>query len=89
MLDCAEVFIKRPTLLINQACTWSEHKHHNTIKFFVGISSTGYITFLSDCYGGKASDRCIVKDSEFYNLLEREDMVMDDRGFQIHEGLYC
>ena len=89
ILDCAEVFIKRPKSLINQACTWSEYKHHNTIKFLVGISPTGYITFLSDCYGGRASDRCIVKDSGFYNFLEREDMVMADREFQIHEELYC
>ena len=44
ILDCAEVFIERPKSLINQACTWSEYKHHNTIKFLVGISPTGYIT---------------------------------------------
>ena len=87
VLDCAEVFIERQKSLINQACTWSEYKHHNTIKFLVGISPTGYITFLSDCYGGRASDRYIVKDSGFYDLLEREDMVMADRGFQIHEEL--
>ena len=87
ILDCAEVFIERPKSLINQACTWSEYKHHNTIKFLVGISPTGYITFLSDCYGGRASDRYIVKDSGFYDLLERENMVMADRGFQIHEEL--
>ena len=87
ILDCAEVFIERPKSLINQACTWSEYKHHNTIKFLVGISPTGYITFLSDCYGGRASDRYIVKDSGFYDLLEREDMVMADKRFQIHEEL--
>ena len=87
ILDCAEVFIERPKSLINQACTWSEYKHHNTIKFLVGISPTGYITFLSDCYGGRASDRYIAKGSGFYDLLEREDMVMDDRGFQIKEEL--
>ena len=87
ILDCAEVFIERPKSLINQACTWSEYKHHNTIKFLVGISPTGYITFLSDCYGGRASDRYIVKDSGFYDLLERENMVMADRGFQIHDEL--
>ena len=87
ILDCAKVFTERPKSLINQACTWSEYKHHNTIKFLVGISPTGYITFLSDCYGGRASDRYIVKDSGFYDLLEREDMVMADRRFQIHEEL--
>ena len=90
ILDCAEIFIERPKSLINQACTWSEYKHHNTIKFLVGISPTGYITFLSDCYGGRDSDRYIVKDSRFYDFLEREDMVMVDRAFQIHEELrFC
>ena len=90
ILDCAEIFIEIPKSLINQACTWSEYKHHNTIKFLVGISPTGYITFLWDCYGGRDGDRYIVKDSRFYDFLEREDMVMADRGFQIHEELrFC
>ena len=88
ILDCAEVFIERSNSLINQAFNWSEYKHHNTIKFFVGISPTGYITFSSDCYGGRASDRYIVKDSGFYNLLEREDMVMADRDFKYTRS-YC
>ena len=43
ILDCAEVFIERPKSLINQACTWSEYKHHNTIKFLVGLSPTGLV----------------------------------------------
>ena len=46
ILDCAEVYIERPKSLINQACTWSEYKHHNTIKFLVGISPTGYNRLL-------------------------------------------
>ena len=36
---------------------------------------------------GRASDRYIEKDSGFYDLVEREDMVMADRGFQIHGEL--
>ena len=84
ILDCAEIFIERPKSLINQACTWSEYKHHNTIKFLGGLSPTGYITFLSDCYGGRASDRCIVKDSGFYwNKMTWLWLT----GFQIHVEL--
>ena len=70
ILDCFEIFIERPNSLTNQACTWSDYKHHNTIKFLVGISPTGFIIFLSDCYGGRASDKFITKDSAFYSLLE-------------------
>ena len=83
ILDCPEVFFERPKLLDGQAATWSDYKHHNTIKFLVGISSSGFITFLSSCYGGRASDKFITKDSGFYDLLEHDDVVMANRSFQI------
>ena len=53
----------------------------------VGITPSGYISFLSDCYGGRSSDKFITADSGLYDLLERDDEVMADRGFQIREEL--
>ena len=53
----------------------------------VGITPSGFISFLSDCYGGRSSDKFITGDSGFYDLLERDDEVMADRGFQIKEEL--
>ena len=44
-----------------------------------------YIYF--DCYGGRASDKFICNDSAFYDLLESDDKIMADRGFQIKEEL--
>ena len=87
ILDCSEVFIERPKSLLAQAQTWSDYKHHNTAKFLLGIAPNGFITFLSSCYGGRASDKFITQDSGFYDLLERDDEVMADRGFQIKEEL--
>ena len=87
IIDCAEVFIERSKSLLAQASTWSDYKQHNTFKFLVGISPSGFITFLSDCYGGRCSDSFITKDSGFYDLLERDDEVMADCGFQIQEEL--
>ena len=75
ILECTEVFIERPKSLDCQAATWS----------LVGISPSGFITFLNSCYGGRASDRFITKDSGFYDFLERDDVVMADGGFQIQE----
>ena len=45
------------------------------------------ITLLSSYYDHRASDKFITKDSGFYDLLERDDVVMADRGFQIQEDL--
>ena len=92
IIDCSEVYIERPKSLDDQAATWSDYKQHNTLKFLIGISPSGYVTFLSDCYGGRTSDRHICRDSNFYNLLEAGDIIMDDRGFQIRDDLlhyYC
>ena len=70
-----------------QAATWSDYKHHNTIKSLIGISPSGFVTFLSSGYGGRASDKFITKDRGFYDLLESDDVVMADRGLQIQEDL--
>ena len=87
IIDCSEVFIERPKALDSQAATWSDYKSHNTIKFLIGISPTGFISFLSDCYGGRASDKFICSDSGFYDCLDLYDEIMADRGFQIKEEL--
>ena len=62
-------------------------KHHSTIKLSVVISPSGFITFLSSCYGDRASDKFISRDTGFYNFLERDGVVMTDCGFQIQENL--
>ena len=33
IIDCTEIFIETPKSLINKASTWSDYKHHNTVKF--------------------------------------------------------
>ena len=57
------------------------------MKILVGKTPSGFISFLSDCYGGRASEKFITVDSGLYDLLERDDEVMADRGFQIREEL--
>ena len=81
-LDCAWVFIERPKSSDCQAATWSDYKHHNTIKFLENISPSGFITFLRSCYGGQTSNKFITKNNGFYYLLERDDVIMADRHIQ-------
>ena len=78
-IDCTEVFIDRPRDLEIQALTWSDYKKHNTVKFLVGIAPNGMITFLSNAWGGRASDQHITKTSGFIDLIEPGDLILADR----------
>ena len=87
IIDCTEVFIETPSSLLAQKQTWSEYKHHCTIKFLVCITPTGAISWVSPVYSGRASDVTIVRDSGFLELLDPFDQVMADRGFKIKTDL--
>jgi hypothetical protein len=86
-IDCTEIFIEKPRHLELQALTWSDYKQHNTIKVLVGIAPNGAITFLSKCYGGRMSDRQIVRESSFLDGIDPGDVILADRGFPIREEL--
>lgn len=47
--------------------------------------------FISNAYGGRASDTFIVEDSGFLNNLNPGDLIIADRGFSIDNSvrLYC
>jgi hypothetical protein len=78
-IDCTELFIETPSSLEVAAMCWSNYKEHYTVKFSIGITPNGYISFVSDTYGGRASDVHIVNDSGFCNHLQPYDQVMADR----------
>lgn len=87
VIDCTEVFIDKPTSPFAQRATWSEYKEHNTIKALVGITPSGYFSFLSKFWTGSTSDRKITQESQLIDLLEEGDSVMADRGFNIRDML--
>ena len=68
-------------------CSKSSDVLHNTIKFLIAVTPCGAICFLSKCWGGRASDRCITKNSGLFDLLKPGDVVLPDRGFTISEDL--
>ncbi|CAC5387141.1 unnamed protein product [Mytilus coruscus] len=87
IIDCTEIFIETPSSLDTQVQCWSDYKHHCTIKFLVVITTSGMFSYVSPCYGGRASDKFIFNNCTFIFDLEPNDQVMADRGFKIKEDL--
>ena len=87
IIDCSEIFIEKPSSLRSQSVTYSSYKHHNTAKGLIGIAPSSAITFVSDLFSGRVSDKKATKECGIYDLLQTGDSVMADRGFDIDDDL--
>ena len=88
IIDCSEIFIERATSLSARSEIYSNYKSHNTAKFFIAISPTGAIIFISKCWGGRrTSDKMIISKCGFLDKISHGDLVLADRGFDIAEDL--
>ncbi|XP_064460663.1 uncharacterized protein LOC135370770 [Ornithodoros turicata] len=84
VLDGTEVEVEKSTCLACRIQTYSNYKRKNTVKYMIGVSPAGLITFVSNAFGGRASDGAIVELSNVIDLLEPyDDHVMVDKGFRI------
>lgn len=87
VLDCFKIFIDRPYSMDPRASTWSNYKHHNTVKYLVGIAPQGAITHISRGHGGRDSDKLVTETSGILNNLYPKDVVLADRGFTISDSV--
>ena len=62
IVDCTELFIEQPSSLRSQSITHSSYKHHNTAKGLIGIAPSAAVTFVSDLFAGRVSDKTGNKD---------------------------
>lgn len=91
IIDCFEVFCERPSSLMARAQTFSNYKHHNTVKFLIGIAPQGVISYVSKGWGGRVSDKYLTENCGILDKLQPGDQVLADRGFNVEEsfGMYC
>ena len=82
IIDYFEIFVERPSNLKARAATWSNYKHHNTVKVLLGV-----ISFVSDSWGGRVSDKHLTENSEILRKLLPGDILLAYRGFDIGESV--
>ena len=91
IIDYFDIFIDRPTNLLARAQTFSNYKHHNTVKVLIGISPQGTISFVSEALGGggggRTFDKFLTENCAFLKNLLPGDLVLADRGFTIHDEI--
>ncbi|CAN7947327.1 unnamed protein product [Ixodes pacificus] len=84
-VDCSESFIHKPSFMSARSQTFSQYKHHNTVKFLVAVSPAGSITFISKAWGGRVSDKELTSKCGLLDKIEEGDVILADRGFKCEE----
>lgn len=76
----------RSSLLL-QSQLYSSYKSNTALKGLIGIAPHGAITFVSSVYTGSISDKELTRCCGILNLLEANDSVMADKGFDVEDLL--
>ena len=83
IIDCSEIFIETPKSHSLQSTTWSDYKHHNTLKFFIAVAPNSNIIYVSEAYCGKISEKKLTQDCGYLDNVPPYMRVIEDKGFNI------
>ena len=86
IIDGTEIFIERPSNLDTQKSSYSDYKSHTTVKYLVSIDPfTGVFNYVSKGFSGNSSDRFVVENSSFLDILRPGQQIIPDRGFTVRD----
>ena len=83
IIDATEVFIETLKILDLQRSTWSQYKHHNTLKILVCIAPNSAVIFVSKAFGGTTSDKELTNKSGYLDYVPPYSQIMYDKGFNL------
>ena len=77
--------------MLAQAQAYSFYKHHNAVKYLISITPQGTVSYISEGWGGRASDKHITEHSRLLDNLVPGDTLLAEGGFDIKDsvGLHC
>lgn len=87
IIDVFKVLLERSSNLLAQAQTWPSYKHHDTVKFFIGITPQGAVSFISKGWSGRTTFKYITENSGFLDKITPGDVILADKDFDIAESV--
>ena len=83
IVDCFEVFCHKPKNYRAKAETFSSYKHHTTVKFLIGVTPQGVISFVSKAWGGRTPDKHLTENCGVLKYLLPGDTCIYERKKQL------
>ena len=83
--DCTEQWIQHSKNVDAQYQTYSTYKSHNTLKKLIFCTKSGSISYISEAYGGSASDRFITNDTNVAAKFTPGFIPLFDKGFNVQD----
>ena len=81
-------YIEKPTSVRSQSAIYLNYKHYSIAKGFLGITAAASVSFMSDLYTGRTSDKMATHHCKLYTLLEEGDLVMGNKRFDMDNDLH-
>ncbi|KAM9383853.1 uncharacterized protein KZ484_005792 [Pholidichthys leucotaenia] len=86
IIHCFEVLIDKPSNTKARAATWSSQKQHNTVKFLLGVTPQGVISYISRSWGGQVSDEHVTNNCGILDHISPGDIVLADKVFDVQSN---
>lgn len=86
-IDCTEITQDVPSDFTRQSASYSNYKSRHTVKALTAVAPNGSCVYVSPVYPGSVSDANIVKHSHILKNLVPGDLILADKGFNIHDQI--
>ena len=74
IIDCFEIFLDRPLNALARTQTFLPYKHRNTVKCLIVITPQGTVSFTSEGWVGRVSDKHLTENSWLLDHLTPGDV---------------